>query len=610
MRKLLLQLIVLLAFSMSGQTQNLPKFAYKDANGCTFEFQLESRNGHEVALLSAKNNKKPRLEIPETVSNKGVTYTVVRVMSESLKKCDNKIRVLIFPNSVQTIGSYLFGSVMKLMGGFGGALKGGTGGPLSNIRLESLKIPSNVKDIAPAAFVTGLTTCATSGMIGLSAKIEELPNYVLPWESSTYGIMKNDITEYWQRTDPEKISPQAAAQGKQKFLQKTANRSVQERNKELGYFYGTEEYSQLVLPSLMAQITERGVTREEYIAALQGHTVSNLLLPEEPIASTPKATIPIEAIEYNQISISEIVQQIPESNSNDFKNLIEKLKTDESKQKYESAINTVTLMMMNTSNPLLYYVRAICHYKAKNYRKSMNDCSKAIKDGRLNEEYTMNASALLQVSSDKFIARLDKISNAIETIGTGITESVSNAMAQRNSNYYTNTTISSVTPKQPNSVSSNRERNVSKKIKCPKCDGSGKCVYCKGTGKRTHHYKKNGKWYDTIDCPYCDGNGYCSECDGSKWIDTEDIPSTPASVPSPSTSSSNGGATSKTYRTCSWCNGSGRTVSEYEGASFGLTKSKERRLGKCSECGAQLYKGVSHKHYNCNHCNGTGKLEN
>ena len=201
----------------------------------------------------------------------------------------------------------------------------------------------------------------------------------------------------------------------------------------------------------------------------------------------------------------------------------------------------------------------------------------------------------------------------VSGLSGGSTSSTSSTTSSSANQYASNSTSSSTTTRSSLSgVSNQTARKVNHvKQRCPKCNGSGKCIYCKGTGERTKHYKKNGKWYDSIDCPWCDGSGTCSECEGSRWITTEEeVTSPPVSASSSSTSSSSTSfhsSSSKTYRTCSWCNGSGRILKETTQYGFSVQGKKN---GKCSECGAQLYKGKGHKHYNCSHCNGTGKLEN
>ena len=54
---------------------------------------------------------------------------------------------------------------------------------------------------------------------------------------------------------------------------------------------------------------------------------------------------------------------------------------------------------------------------------------------------------------------------------------------------------------------------------CSYCNGSTKCTFCKGTGKRktsTTNYPKRGieRLEYEEECPYCKGSGKCRYCDG------------------------------------------------------------------------------------------------
>ena len=184
----------------------------------------------------------------------------------------------------------------------------------------------------------------------------------------------------------------------------------------------------------------------------------------------------------------------------------------------------------------------------------------------------------------------------------------SSPTAASSANQYTPSSTSSNAVTRSTTYNSNTWNGIRRLTKCPKCKGKRKCVYCNGTGERTKHYKKNGIWYNTIDCPYCDGGGSCSECGGKGLVEAESESVSSSSSPSSSSySPTDRNSSEKSYRTCSWCNGSGRVLKETIQNGFSLQGEKN---GKCSECGAQLYKGKVHKHYNCNHCNGSGKLEN
>lgn len=185
------------------------KFSIKDAAGCEYSFRVSSKADKEVVLVSASNKKGPKLEIPGKVTNKGVEYKVVRVQTQALKDCDPELRVLTFPNTVTEIEGYLFGSSMKLMGGYAGVLKGGKSDrPMSTITLESLRIPESLTDIGYYAFATSMST---SGAKGLKAHIDELPKQIVPLMADMYGLKKSDVTDYWQKHDPQMLTNEAAS---------------------------------------------------------------------------------------------------------------------------------------------------------------------------------------------------------------------------------------------------------------------------------------------------------------------------------------------------------------------------------------------------------------
>lgn len=593
MRKLTFLIVqVLLAMSLISNAQNLKKFKFKDTNGCSFEFQLESSDGNEVTLLSASNNGMPTLEIPSTATYKDVSYTVVRAMKNSLKKCDKKIRVLIFPSSMRSIGGFLFGNYKT---------------SLKNVRLESLKIPYSVKSVAPYAFTPDI---GLDGADELSASIDELPEIIKPW--SRYGISKDDIIKYWQEKDPSKISEQCALEAKYKFLKETSEAPLQERNANLTWLNGTDIFSYGQSLQLLHDASEKGATREEYIAALQGNVDSSLAEIVELNSSnsssattSSKAAITIQDIDRGQFSITDIVGKHIKSSNNTTNDLLAKLKADEADQNYGNAKETLTQMMKYSSDPILFYARAICNYKTNHYGKSWKDCRQATLDGRLSDEYVESAKLLWTEASGRYKEKLDGIVEVVDVVGNSVAGAVT-SIAPPSANTTQPRSGSSTLPSTITNNSAIPSQAQASKVKCTKCDGSGKCVPCKGTGKRTKHYKKNGKWENTIECPYCEGSGVCSFCDGSCWIDTEDVSQPYSSASLPSTSSTKSSA-QKTYRTCSWCNGSGRVLNETIQYGFSLQGKKK---GKCGECGAQLYEGKGHKHYNCSHCNGTGKLEN
>ena len=220
------------------------------------------------------------------------------------------------------------------------------------------------------------------------------------------------------------------------------------------------------------------------------------------------------------------------------------------------------------------------------------------------------------------VSSCDIFMNAIvdEIAGTS-TNSNSSIQSSTNQYFSNSTSPSTVTRSSSSGVSNQTAIKVNYiKHRCPTCEGKKKCVSCKGTGywgERKRHIDNMSKrrMYYTDNrekCRECNGTGSCDICDGKGFYFEKIVSSTTPSSSSSSSSSedpassrSTTSSSSKTYRTCSWCNGSGRILKEGTQNGFSL-QGKEN--GKCSECGEQLYKGQSHKHYNCDHCRGTGKL--
>lgn len=69
----------------------------------------------------------------------------------------------------------------------------------------------------------------------------------------------------------------------------------------------------------------------------------------------------------------------------------------------------------------------------------------------------------------------------------------------------------------PKSDHSTPTRNLSDKIECPDCYGSGKCNMCAGRGQR-EHYDSYTLTYKYSDCSNCNGRGICPMCHGRKYL--------------------------------------------------------------------------------------------
>ena len=279
----------MLLFLMLSTVVFAQKFSFKDATGCAYEFKVTSVTDREVALVSALNKKCAKLEIPGIVANNGVEYTVTKVMSEALKGCDKYLRVLSFPNTVKEIEGYLFGSAMKLMGGFFGALGGGKSErTMSTVTLESLRIPASVVDLGAAAFVTSMST---SGGKALKAHIDELPKCVVPLTAEDYGLQKSAVTEYWEKNDPEMLSAVVGISANyERVVNQLNSLSPSQRASTLRLLESNSQYSGMI----MQGYAKAGLTKEDVIAILKGEkdieTVKREVAASAPIQQPVVAT--------------------------------------------------------------------------------------------------------------------------------------------------------------------------------------------------------------------------------------------------------------------------------------------------------------------------------
>ena len=287
MKRTLLLFSLILYVTLGNATKLFPTFRYKDDSGCTFKFQVVSVANKEVNLMSASNNKNPNLVIPSTVTNKGTTYTVVRVLKESLSECDDKIRVLVFPNTIKEIGPFLFGDAMKLIV-MKVLTKGGNtqGTKLSKIRLEKLVIPKSL----PASGLQNsfITSLSMAGNIGLNANIEELPSFVIPWNATHFGLRKEDVTDYWQRTDISRLSEEVALEAKHNYLVSLSEKtSFEDKQIFLKALQKNDEIAQKII----ANMEEHGITKEEYVAALNNRYSSNTIQTTTPSSPSSPSNV-------------------------------------------------------------------------------------------------------------------------------------------------------------------------------------------------------------------------------------------------------------------------------------------------------------------------------
>ena len=274
--------LLLILWCTTGFAQS---FSIKDASGCAYDFKITSKKDHEVALVSASNKKCAKLEIPGSVINKGVEYTVTKVLSESLKDCDTELRVLTFTNTVKEIEGFLFGSALKLMGGVGGAMFGGKSErSMSTITLENLRIPASVVDLGTSAFVTSVSTSGSKGL--KTANIEELPKSVVPFTAEGYGLQQSAVRDYWEKHDPNMLSSVVGVTANMELMQSSlTNMSPRQRSATLKMIQSDGPYAKQILQPYEAA----GLTREDVIALLKGEKI----MPD--VAATTPETTPVSA---------------------------------------------------------------------------------------------------------------------------------------------------------------------------------------------------------------------------------------------------------------------------------------------------------------------------
>lgn len=284
------------------------KFEMKDANGCVYQFRVTSKSEHEVAVVSATNKKCNKLEIPGTVINKGVEYTVVAVLTEALKDCNTELRVLTFPNTVREIEGFLFGSAMKLMGGLRGVVGSGNNErPMATITLKSLRIPETLEDLGVNAFITSMSL---SGTKSLKAHIDELPRSVVPMTAVGYGLQESAVREYWEKHDPSALSTLVGMSESMNQMQSTIlSMPPRQRSATLKTIESNGPFCQQILQPYLAA----GFTREDVIALLKGENIMPEVAATQasaPVAATPKQQTSVTAVQTPAPAVSAPVSGI------------------------------------------------------------------------------------------------------------------------------------------------------------------------------------------------------------------------------------------------------------------------------------------------------------
>ena len=170
------------------------KFSYTGDDGIEYKFKVISKTNN-VELTSASNNKLLKMVIPSTVSYKGKEYSVTKISKGSLGGCDEKLRELVFPNTIKEIEKDIFmGGKPSFGKGLGFGLAAAlVAGNIASADIRSLRIGNNIEDIASGAFYLGDKN--------LKAYIDELPKYISPSMAEKFGLDKQCVQEYWDRVN-------------------------------------------------------------------------------------------------------------------------------------------------------------------------------------------------------------------------------------------------------------------------------------------------------------------------------------------------------------------------------------------------------------------------
>lgn len=204
MRKItFLLMLVCLMVNVSAQT-----FKTTAIGGIELEFSILKEFAGEVALVSGKNMGAAKMEIPSSVFYNGTEYQVTVLAKYSLKDCDEKLRELIFPNSIREIEGALFvnTSTESVAGtiavkyftlGLGGSVKRES--KLNKVELANLQISKNTKIIGENAFLTFYNLVKKTKKTPLKAHISELPDIITPETAEHYGLSQAYVKEYWDK---------------------------------------------------------------------------------------------------------------------------------------------------------------------------------------------------------------------------------------------------------------------------------------------------------------------------------------------------------------------------------------------------------------------------
>jgi len=186
MKKQLLILITL-CITTIGYSQS-----FTDSNFITYTVTPPSSNTVEVTDYNTANGGTD-VDIPATVSNSSITYTVTSIKYLAFQ--NNGLTSVIIPNSIVSIGTGAFSGNALITATIGNSVTSIGASAFINNQLTSIVIPNNVTTIGNYAFQGNILTSATIGN-----SVTSIGNWAFQGNALTSVTIPNSVTSIGEIT--------------------------------------------------------------------------------------------------------------------------------------------------------------------------------------------------------------------------------------------------------------------------------------------------------------------------------------------------------------------------------------------------------------------------